>query len=136
MRLFDFEQNPDHEFEGLPHRPYASGYGEGCYLCATLAEIKRLQAAAAVSEPVAWLHKDGHVQVNFEGLSKRHADEYTAHKDWTPLYATPPAAPLPEPLTDEQIDKVWAKKARDISRDRAHVLARAIENAHNIGAKE
>ena len=47
MRLFDFEQGPDHEFEGLPHRTYSNSYGEGCYLCATLSEIKQLQAELA-----------------------------------------------------------------------------------------
>lgn len=49
---------------------------------------KRLEAWEK-QKPAAWLHKGGHVQVSSEYLSKRHADEYSSHKDWVCLYTKP-----------------------------------------------
>ena len=56
------------------------------------AENSKLRAALDAWEkqkPAAWLHKGGHVQVSSEYLSKRHADEYSSHKDWVCLYTKP-----------------------------------------------
>ncbi len=40
-------------------------------------------------EPAAWQHTDGHIQGNSELISKRLADEYRTHRDWTSLYIKP-----------------------------------------------
>ena len=56
------------------------------------AEIDELRAGLEAwekQEPVGWKHKDNHVQMNSEHLSKRHADEYSVHKDWTCLIEKP-----------------------------------------------
>ena len=49
------------------------------------AHLAELLAGVEMPEPVAWISKHGHMQGNHENLAKRHADEYTAHKDWKPL---------------------------------------------------
>ena len=99
------------------------------------------QPAAAVSEPVAYrVHPrfedlDGY----FDFTDDEEAAKKLQAKGWTivPLYTTPPAAPLPEPLSDEQIENIWKarKPAWSEAVARNH-FARAIEKAHNIGAKE
>jgi hypothetical protein len=48
MTRFDFEQRPDHEYAGMPHRVYTQSSTDGCYLCACLAEIDRLKQAEPV----------------------------------------------------------------------------------------
>jgi len=47
--------------------------------------------------------------------------------------ASSPAAPAIAPLSDEQIDDIWAGCSDDDGVD-IHELARAIERAHGIGA--
>lgn len=92
----------------------------------------------ATSEPKAWLHKDGHVQVNFDGLSKRHADEYTEHKDWTPLYTTLYVKKR-GPLSDDKVREIYGRDLMDYRDGDYMRFARAVEAAHgivNIGAKE
>ena len=74
MRLFDFEQGPDHEFEGLPHRTYSNSYGEGCYLCATLSEIKQLQAELAKKD--AEIAELMDVMAFIERWANHHAPKY------------------------------------------------------------
>ena len=58
----------------------------------------------------------------------------------TPLYAAPVAAPVAQPLTDEQITNIVREAARGsaIRRDgsTSHRIARAIEAAHGLAPKE
>ena len=56
-------------------------------------------------------------------------DGESASNKWDAMLAVAPAAAVSEPLTDEQIDDIWAQVARDIPRIRAQIFARAIESA-------
>ena len=78
----------------------------------------------APAEPVAWMldTTDGKL---FRATDSKHND------DWLPLYTAPPA-PVPVPLTDEQIDAMWRQP---MSADWEHrEFARAIEAHHGIVA--
>ena len=80
-------------------------------------------------QPVAWAMRrpDGLVlDVITPKEHARHAGEYTM-----PLYASPPA-PVPAPLTEEQIDAMWREP---MSADWEHrEFARAIVAHHGIVA--
>lgn len=107
--------------------------------------VKRLYntpPAAAVSEPVADKWRDLALRFDAHRMSAlahlrmmvqdptRHIDE--ARKFLT---ATPPAEA--KPLTDEQIESCMKTAYANVQgRNLEHAFARAIEAAHNIGAKE
>ena len=87
---------------------------------------------SAVSEPVAWLytHPNGEVQ------SFTHEPPPKMKEVCKPLYTTPPAAPLPKPLSDNQIEDFGFNILPNVNRGEFIAFARAVEAAHNIGAKE
>ena len=92
--------------------------------------INYLQAnEAAVSEPVA------RVMFNDDGRKTDNLIDRDLPVG-TLLYTTPPAAPLPEPLSDNQIEDFGFNMLPNVNRGEFIAFARAIEAAHNIGAKE
>jgi hypothetical protein len=106
--------------------------GNGRYLVDEMEDVARaavLAAQPAPAEPVAWAMRrpDGLVlDVITPEEHEHHAGKYTI-----PLYSTQPA-PVPVPLTDEQIDAMWREP---MSADWEHrEFARAIEAHHGIVA--
>lgn len=89
-------------------------------LRAALAENQSEDVLGMV-EPVAWLTRDEQ-----DGLWHPTALKKTV--DDRPLYLAPPKR---EPLTDEEISKIFIYCGRD-----KETFARAIERAHGIGGEE
>jgi len=90
----------------------------------------------ATGDPKAWLHKDGHVQINFDGLSKRHVDEYTTNKDWTPLYIISQVKKQLNPLSNDKVREIYGRDLMDYRDGDYMRFARAIEAAHGIGVRK
>jgi hypothetical protein len=97
----------------------------GCKVDAACDAIRAHLAAqpAPAAVPVAWMldTTDGKL---FRATDSKHND------DWLPLYTAPPA-PVPVPLTDEQIDALYINGTKHWIGKRQ--IARAIERAHGIG---
>jgi hypothetical protein len=64
---------------------------------------------------------------------------FSARSDWSVMLAAAPSAPAQQPLTDEQIFELAEPFGEfqfgDAQGDKRLAFARAIEAAHNIGAK-
>jgi len=93
--------------------------------------------AAAVSEPVAQVVRNGAGQVYLQDGKGGYFDvsKYVGQK----LYTTPPAEAKREPLSDGQITLLWIKTYvvnKFVDEFTFKQITRAIEAAHNIGAKE
>lgn len=61
-------------------------------------------------EPVAWLHKGGHVQVRAPYLSAEAIKGYSTNGQWTPLYTNhqPQAEAVRVPMTRSERAEWWA----------------------------
>jgi hypothetical protein len=71
---------------------------------------------APVQEPVAWMHTGGHIQGRNPNWEQGIAGGYTRERGWTPLYTTPPAAPVQEPVA-----QIYVKNGHWIDTPRADV---------------
>jgi hypothetical protein len=94
--------------------------------------VRRALAAQPAPVPVAWL------KTMYSGTRPMLEVDYLRKDTSMPVY-THSAAPVPVPLTDEQIDKIlerermrWAKSPPTY--EFAFAFARAIERAHGIAA--
>ena len=114
-------------------------------------EFAELFGDAPVAQPAAWQERHQKTRAEWTGWydcdgfpkSATHIDGVWSADiggiayQWRPLYTAPPAAAR-VPLTDEQIDDMWANERR-ISGNRSLQrqwlrFARAIERAHGIAA--
>jgi hypothetical protein len=123
----------------------SKGYAFSAYTADQMRAYARAAQAqpAASGEPVAW---------TYTGI-KADGSEHGPHLVWNPAYmdamsaskgaqATPLYAarqPAPEPLTDEQVDRITTEQwGRGLGAPYAayRAYARAIEQAHGIGAPD
>jgi len=65
------------------------------YTCGVCGVSMRMESAAAQQEPVAWIHRKHYLLGHAENMPP--ADKALA-QGWEPLYTTPPAAPVQEPV--------------------------------------
>ena len=75
---------------------------------------------AEQAQPVAWKHRDHREILDADPREWGRADE-----PWIPLYTTPPAPVVPQPLTDEDIHLITGHCG--VSKHAAISIARAVE---------
>jgi hypothetical protein len=67
----------------------------------TAIQQARLAQPAPVQEPVAWaMYQRGRLQSFWLDKGDAYDFEFTSEHEWKPLYTTPPAAPVQEPVID------------------------------------
>ncbi len=103
--------------------------------------LYRHPAAQPAPVPVGYISKTGHGTYFRETITPELAAlEFGGRKMWTPVVPAHAAAPVPVPLTDEQIVSCWESSTghkmpnMGTSKWQLLAVARAIERAHGVAA--
>lgn len=121
----------------LPHKHAAAARDRSAIESALAAAEAAL---AAQPEPVAWAQlgmRNGHtyVRMHYEGHLYPPPPDVQRNLNLVPLYVAPVAAPVAQPLTDEQIRAIHQHLC-NTEGSSYMTMARAIERAHGIAPKE